>query len=216
MGPNTLGMNVPGRGLLGSIAPSFCKPGRLALISRSGTLTLAMARQLSAAGIGQSLVAHIGGDTVIGRNPHEYLEALAHHDGTDAVLYCGEIGGDKEYALAEAARGFRKPVVAMVIGRHAPAEKRMGHAGALIGSAQINTAVSALQRRIREHQRAGAPILHGDIPPRPEPLPKFLNDRDAAKFMAAALSTPSPALPAGRRDARPHRPARQRAVRARR
>ena len=136
MGPNTLGMYVPGRGLLGSIAPSFCRPGRLALIARSGTLTLAMARQLSAAGIGQSLAAHIGGDTVIGRNPDEYLTALATHDGTDAVLYCGEIGGDKEYALAEAARGFRKPVVAMMVGRHAPAEKRMGHAGALVGSAR--------------------------------------------------------------------------------
>jgi succinyl-CoA synthetase alpha subunit len=136
IGPNTLGMYVPGRGLIGSIAPSFCRGGRLALISRSGTLTLAMARQLSAAGIGQSLVAHIGGDTVIGRNPHEYLAALALHDGTDAVLYCGEIGGDKEYALAEAAHGFGKPLVAMVIGRHAPVEKRMGHAGALIGNAR--------------------------------------------------------------------------------
>src|SRR5215470_17703496 len=136
IGPNTLGMFVPGRGLLGSIAPSFCKAGRLAVIARSGTLTLAVARQLTAAGIGQSLVAHIGGDTVAGRNPHEYLAALAHHDGTDAVLYCGEIGGDKEYALAEAVRGFPKPVVAMLVGRHAPAEKRMGHAGALIGSAR--------------------------------------------------------------------------------
>jgi succinyl-CoA synthetase alpha subunit len=136
IGPNTLGMYVPGRGLLGSIAPSFCKGGRLALIARSGTLTLAMARQLTAAGIGQSLVAHIGGDTVAGRNPHEYLTALAHHDGTDAVLYCGEIGGDKEYALAEAARGYPKPIVAMLVGRHAPAAKRMGHAGALIGSAR--------------------------------------------------------------------------------
>ena len=136
VGPNTLGMFVPGRGLLGSIAPSFCKPGRLAVIARSGTLTLAMARQLTAAGIGQSLVAHIGGDTVAGRNPHEYLAALAHHEGTAAVLYCGEIGGDKEYALAEAARNFPKPVVAMLVGRSAPAEKRMGHAGALIGSAR--------------------------------------------------------------------------------
>jgi succinyl-CoA synthetase alpha subunit len=136
IGPNTLGMYVPGRGLLGSIAPSFCTPGRLAVIARSGTLTLAMARQLTAAGIGQSLVAHIGGDTVAGRNPHEYLQALADHAGTDAVLYCGEIGGDKEYALADAVRGFRKPVVAMLVGRHAPAEKRMGHAGALIGSAR--------------------------------------------------------------------------------
>jgi succinyl-CoA synthetase alpha subunit len=136
IGPNTLGMYVPGRGLLGSIAPSFCTTGRLAMIARSGTLTLAMARQLTAAGIGQSLVAHIGGDTVAGRNPHEYLAALAHHEGTDAVLYCGEIGGDKEYALADAVRNFPKPVVAMLVGRHAPAEKRMGHAGALIGSAR--------------------------------------------------------------------------------
>jgi succinyl-CoA synthetase alpha subunit len=136
IGPNTLGMYVPGRGLLGSIAPSFCKAGRLALISRSGTLALTMARQLTMAGIGQSLVAHIGGDAVIGRNPHEYLRALAHHARTSAVLYCGEIGGDKEYAFADAVRGFPKPVVAMVVGRFAPAEKRMGHAGALVGSAR--------------------------------------------------------------------------------
>src|SRR5262247_4207213 len=136
IGPNTLGMYVPGRGLLGSIAPSFCKPGRLAVIARSGTLTLAMARQLTLAGIGQSLVVHIGGDTVAGRNPHEYLAALAHDPATAAVLYCGEIGGDKEYALAEAVHSFPKPVVAMVVGRHAPPEKRMGHAGALIVSAR--------------------------------------------------------------------------------
>jgi succinyl-CoA synthetase alpha subunit len=140
IGPNTLGMYVPGRGLLGSIAPSFCKPGRLAVIARSGTLTLAMARQLTLAGIGQRLVCHIGGDTVAGRNPHEYLAALAHDPASDAVLYCGEIGGDKEYALGEAVRGFPKPVVAMLVGRHAPAEKRMGHAGALIGSAREGAA----------------------------------------------------------------------------
>jgi succinyl-CoA synthetase alpha subunit len=134
IGPNTLGLFVPGRGLLGSIAPSFCKPGRLALIIRSGTLALAVARQLTLAGIGQRIVAHVGGDAVIGRNPHEYLQALAADDATAAVLYCGEIGGDKEYAFAEAARGFPKPVYAMVVGRHAPAQKQMGHAGALIGS----------------------------------------------------------------------------------
>jgi succinyl-CoA synthetase alpha subunit len=140
IGPNTLGMYAPGRGLLGSIAPSFCKAGRLAVIARSGTLTLAMARQLTLAGIGQRLVCHIGGDTVAGRNPHEYLAALANDPASDAVLYCGEIGGDKEYALAEAVRGFPRPVVAMLVGRHAPAEKRMGHAGALVGSAREGAA----------------------------------------------------------------------------
>jgi succinyl-CoA synthetase alpha subunit len=136
VGPNTLGIYVPDRGLLGSIAPSFCKPGRLAMLNRSGTLALAMARQLTLAGIGQRIVAHVGGDPVIGRNPHEYLQALAGDEATAAVLFCGEIGGDKEYAFAEAARGFAKPVYAMVVGRHAPEEKQMGHAGALIGSAR--------------------------------------------------------------------------------
>src|SRR3984957_8843524 len=136
IGPNTLGIFVPGRGLLGSIAPSFCKPGRLALIVRSGTLALAMARQLTLAGIGQRIVAHVGGDTVIGRNPHEYLQALAGDEATTAVLFCGEIGGDKEYAFADAARSFAKPVIAMVVGHHAPEQRQMGHAGALIGSAR--------------------------------------------------------------------------------
>ena len=132
VGPNTLGLCVPGEGLLGSIAPSFCTPGRLAVLCRSGTLTLAMARLLTMAGIGQRAVMHIGGDTVAGRNPHEYLAALAEDERTAAVLYCGEIGGDKEYALAEAVSTFPKPVVAMLVGRHAPREKRMGHAGAMV------------------------------------------------------------------------------------
>lgn len=136
IGPNTLGLFVPGRGLLGSIAPSFCKQGRVAVIVRSGTVALALARQLTLAGIGQRIVVHIGGDSVIGRNPHEYLLALAGDEPTAAVLFCGEIGGDKEYAFAEAARGFAKPIIAMVVGRHAPAQKQMGHAGALIGSAR--------------------------------------------------------------------------------
>lgn len=144
VGPNTLGIFVPGRGsdggLLGSIAPSFCKAGRLAVIVRSGTVALALARQLTLAGIGQRIVAHIGGDSVIGRNPHEYLQALADDAATAAVLFCGEIGGDKEYAFAEAARDFGKPVIAMVVGRHAPAQKQMGHAGALIGSARESAA----------------------------------------------------------------------------
>jgi succinyl-CoA synthetase alpha subunit len=140
IGPNTLGLFVPGRGLLGSIAPSFCKPGRLAVIVRSGTVALALARQLTLAGIGQRIVVHVGGDSVIGRNPDEYLRALADDAETAAVLYCGEIGGDKEYALAEAARGYPKPVIAMVVGRHAPEQKQMGHAGALIGSAREGAA----------------------------------------------------------------------------
>jgi succinyl-CoA synthetase alpha subunit len=140
VGPNTLGLCVPGEGVLGSIAPAFCRPGRVAVLCRSGTLTLTMARLLTAAGIGQRAVVHVGGDTVCGRNPHEYLAGLAADERTAAVLYCGEIGGDKEYALAEAIRGFGKPVAAMLVGRHAPAARRMGHAGALVGGARESAA----------------------------------------------------------------------------
>jgi len=156
VGPNTLGIFVPGRGLLGSIAPSFCAPGRLAVIVRSGTVALTLARQLTLAGIGQRLVAHIGGDSVIGRNPHEYLQALADDEATAAILFCGEIGGDKEYAFAEAARGYAKPIVAMVVGRHAPAEKQMGHAGALIGNAR-----EAAQSKLDALADAGCLIAKG-------------------------------------------------------
>jgi succinyl-CoA synthetase alpha subunit len=140
VGPNTLGLCIPGQGLLGSIAPSFCVPGGVAVMCRSGTLTLTMARLLSMAGIGQRAVMHIGGDTIAGRNPDEWLRAVSADPGVTAVLYCGEIGGDKEYALAEAVRTCPKTVVAMLVGRHAPAGKRMGHAGALAGAARETAA----------------------------------------------------------------------------
>ncbi len=156
IGPNTLGVYVPGRGLLGSIAPSFCKTGRVALIVRSGTVALALARHLTIAGIGQRIVAHIGGDAVIGRNPHEYLQALADDEATAAVLFCGEIGGDKEYAFADAARGFPKPIVAMVVGRYAPEQKQMGHSGALIGSVR-----EGAQAKLAALAAAGCRIAKG-------------------------------------------------------
>lgn len=140
VGPNTLGFCIPEVGLLGSVAPEFCAPGRIALIGRSGTLTLTVARLLTRAGLGQRIALHIGGDSVIGRNPHEYLEALAEDERSAAVLYCGEIGGDKEYALAEAVRRFPRPVIATLVGRHAPADRQMGHAGALIGSERESAA----------------------------------------------------------------------------
>jgi succinyl-CoA synthetase alpha subunit len=156
IGPNTLGLYVPGRGLLGSIAPSFCRPGRVALIVRSGTVALALARKLTLAGIGQRIVVHVGGDSVIGRTPHEYLQALANDDATAVVLFCGEIGGDKEYAFAESARNFAKPVVGMVVGRHAPEQKQMGHAGALIGSAR-----EGAQAKLEALAAAGCRIAKG-------------------------------------------------------
>lgn len=134
VGPNTAGMSSPGEALLGSIPPEFTMRGRVGLMGRSGTLTMTVARILTRAGIGQSTVIHIGGDTLAGRNPHEWLGRFLDDDGTDCVVYCGEIGGSKEYAMLDAIAAATKPVLCFVAGRHAPAGKRMGHAGALVGS----------------------------------------------------------------------------------
>ncbi len=134
IGPNTVGMAVPGVGVLGSIAPAFTMPGRIGLIGRSGTLLLTTARMLTQASIGQSALVHIGGDTIAGTNPHELLELFLADPETAAVIYLGEIGGGKEYRLAEVVARAGKPVAALVVGRYAPAEKKMGHAGALVES----------------------------------------------------------------------------------
>lgn len=134
VGPNTLGLCVPGQGMLGAIAPEFCAAGDVTLLCRSGTLTLALSRLLTEAGIGLRAAIHLGGDLVVGRNPHEYLDGLAEDPGTRAVLYVGELGGDREYALAAALPRLGKPLVALIVGRHAPSERRMGHAGALAGA----------------------------------------------------------------------------------
>jgi len=136
IGPNSLGGCAPGIGMLGSIAPDFCSPGSVGLMSRSGTLTLATSRILSAAGIGQSVCVHIGGDVLAGRNPSEYLDAFANDAATRAIAYCGEVGGSKEYAMVEQLPRIKKPLVALIVGRSAPPGKRMGHAGALAGAAR--------------------------------------------------------------------------------
>ena len=104
------------------------------MIGRSGTLMLVIARLLSQSGIGQSTLVHVGGDTIAGSNPDEWLTRFDADAGTSAIIFLGEIGGAKEFALAERISTGKKPVAAMIVGRHAPAEKRMGHAGALIGS----------------------------------------------------------------------------------
>jgi len=165
LGPNTLGFCIPGEGgtLLGSVSPAFCTPGSVTLLGRSGTLTLATARLLTRAGIGQRAVIHLGGDAVIGRNPHEWLAALAQDPATRAVLYCGEIGGDKEYALAEAVAAFAKPVVATIVGRHAPADRQMGHAGALIGAERETAARKLAALRAAGAHAAATPYAAIDI-----------------------------------------------------
>jgi len=158
VGPNTAGMASPGKAMLGAINPSFTRAGRIGIIGRSGTLTLVIAKLLSNNNCGQSTIVHIGGDTIAGTNPERWLELFDQDPDTSAIIYLGEIGGLKEYTVAERIATSSKPVASLIVGRHAPPERQMGHAGALIGSNRETAA--AKQAALRE---AGAVTCQSPI-----------------------------------------------------
>jgi len=135
VGPNSPGIISPGKAKMGFM-PSFCYTrGPVGVISRSGSLSYEGSKRLTLAGLGQTTVIGIGGDPVKGTTAAEAL-ALFHADPeTKAILCLGEIGGSEEDAVARYAReSGAKPVAALIVGRAAPPGKKMGHAGALVGS----------------------------------------------------------------------------------
>jgi succinyl-CoA synthetase alpha subunit len=133
VGPNCPGLISPGRANVGIIPGEICAPGRVGLVSRSGTLTYQIVHELTQRGIGQSTCVGMGGDPVHGIGFIGSLERFEADGETDLVVMIGEIGGDdEERAAAFIADGMTKPVVSYIAGFTAPPGKRMGHAGAII------------------------------------------------------------------------------------
>ncbi|MCB0390223.1 MAG: succinate--CoA ligase subunit alpha [Bdellovibrionales bacterium] len=148
IGPNCPGVITPGECKIGIMPGHIHKPGRIGVLSRSGTLTYEAVGQLTAIGLGQSTCVGIGGDPVNGTNFIDMLELYNADPNTDAVIMIGEIGGTAEEEAAEyIKREFKKPVTAFIAGATAPKGKRMGHAGAIIsgGKGTAEAKFEALQ-----------------------------------------------------------------------
>lgn len=154
IGPNCPGLITPGECKIGIMPANIHLPGRVGLISRSGTLTYEIVKELSDAGLGQTTCVGIGGDPIIGSKFIDLLPLFEADPKTEAVVIVGEIGGQDEVVAADYIKShMTKPVVGFMAGLTAPPGRRMGHAGAIVGG-EDDTAAA----KIGKLEAAGVPV----------------------------------------------------------
>lgn len=159
IGPTTPGILVPGKGKMGIMPGSLFAPGRVGIISRSGTLSYEFAGILSEKNIGQSAVVGMGADPVVLTNLPDILRLFETDDETDAIIIVGEVGGVQEEKAAEFIKNeMSKPVAAYIAGQFSPQGKRMGHAGAIVRGSS-----GTVEGKCKALRTSGAEILKSPI-----------------------------------------------------